>query len=98
MAHMGALMDADPELSKMPDGPDKLKAAYDMAVYARKDLRQSFIEAEAQKKIQEAQKKRDAERAKKVTSVKPAAGVVSTKPKTNSLDDALSQAMSKAGL
>lgn len=98
MSHMGALMDADPELSKMQDGPDKMKAAYDMAVYARPDLRQSFIEAEAQKKIQEAQKKRDAERAKKVTSVKPAAGVVSTKPKTNSLDDALSQAMSKAGL
>jgi hypothetical protein len=98
MAHMGALMDTDPDLNKMPDGPDKLKAAYDMAVWARPDLRQSLIKSEAQKEIQEAQKKREAERAKKVTSVKPAAGVVSTKPKTNSLDDALSEAMSKYGL
>jgi hypothetical protein len=97
-AHMGALMDTDPDLAKMPDGPDKLKAAYDMAVWARPDLRQTFIDSEAQKRVQETQKKKDAERAKKATSVKPAAGVVSTKPKTNSLDDALSQAMSKAGL
>jgi len=97
-AHMGALMDTDPDLSKMQDGPDKLKAAYDMAVWARPDLRQSLIKSEAQKEIQEARKKHDAERAKKVTSVKPAAGVASSKPKTNSLDDALSQAMSKHGL
>jgi hypothetical protein len=98
MAHMGALMDTDPDLNQIADGPDKLKAAYDMAVWARPDLRQSFIKAEAQKEIQEAQKKKDAERAKRITSVKPAAGVVSTKPKTNSLDDALSQALSKHGL
>lgn len=98
MAHMGALMDTDPDLAKMQDGPDKLKAAYEMAVWARPDLRQSLIEAEAQKKVVEEQKKRDAARAKKITSVKPAAGVVSSKPKTNSLDDALSSAMSKHGL
>lgn len=95
---MGALMDSNPQLARMPDGPDKLKAAYDMAVWARPDLRQSFIEQEAQKKIHEAQKKQDAQRAKKVTSVKPAAGVVSTKTKPNSLDDAISQAASKLGL
>lgn len=96
--HMGALMDTDPDLNQLPDGPEKLQKAYDMAVWARPDLRQAMIKTEAQKEIQSAQKKRDAERAKKVTGVKPAAGVVSTKPKTNSLDDALSQAMSKAGL
>lgn len=98
MSHMGALMDTDPDLAKMQDGPEKLKAAYDMAVWARPDLRQTFIEAEAQKRVVDEQKKRDAVRAKKITSVKPAAGVVSSKPKTNSLDDALSSAMSKHGL
>lgn len=97
-AHMGALMDTDPDLAKMQDGPDKLKSAYEMAVWARPDLRQAFIEAEAQKKLQEAQKKRDAERAKRATAVKPSAGVVSTKPKANTLDDAISQASSKLGL
>lgn len=96
--HMGALMDTDPDLAKLPDGPDKLKAAYDMAVWARPDLRQSFIEQEAQKKIHEAQKKRDAERAKKVTSVKPAAGVSSSRTKPNSLDEAISMAETKLGL
>lgn len=97
-AEMGALMAHNPELAKMPDGLEKMEKAYDMAVFARPDLRESLIEAEAQKRLQGLQKKREAERAKKITSVKPAAGVVSTKPKTNSLDDALSQAMSKAGL
>jgi len=97
-AEMGALMAHNPDLAKMPDGLEKMEKAYDMAVFARPDLRESLIEAEAQKRVQGLQKKREAERAKKITSVKPAAGVVSTKPKTNSLDDALSQAMSKAGL
>lgn len=96
--HMAALMDSDPDLSAMQDGPEKLQKAYDMAVWARPDLRQTLIKSEAQKEIAQAQKKADAQRAKKATSVKPAAGVVSTKPKTNSLDDALSQSMSKFGL
>lgn len=95
---MGALMAHNPELAKMPDGLEKMEKAYDMAVFARPDLRQTLIEQETQKRIQDLQKKSAAERARKITSVKPAAGVVSTKPKTNSLDDALSQAMSKAGL
>lgn len=96
--HMGALMDTDPDLAQMQDGPEKLQKAYEMAVWARPDLRQSFIEAEAQKKVQEAQKKREAERAKKATSVKPAAGVVATRPKAKSLDDAINEAVGKHGL
>lgn len=92
---MSALMENDPDLSAMPDTPEKLQKAYDMAVWARPDLRQTLIRAETTKEIQQANKKRDAQRAKSVTSVKPAAGVVSTKPKTNSLEDAVAQAMSK---
>jgi hypothetical protein len=95
--HMGALMDTDPDLAKLPDGPDKLKAAYDMAVWARPDLRQSFLEAETQKQVLEAQKKSEAERAKRITSVKPSAGVVSSRTKATSLDDAINQATSKLG-
>lgn len=97
-AHMGALMDTDPDLARLADGPEKLQKAYDMAIWARPDLRQGFIEQEAQKKVLEAQKKRDAERAKRATSVKPSAGVVSTKPKANTLDDAIAQATNKLGL
>jgi hypothetical protein len=95
--HMGALMEADPTLAKMPDGPEKLKAAYDMAVWARPDLRNSLIETEANRKALDMQKKRDAERARKAVGVKPAAGVVSSPRKTNSLDDALDASFSKLG-
>lgn len=95
--HMAALMETDPDLAKLPDGADKLQKAYDMAVWARPDLRQSLVEAEAQRKLAEAQKRRDAERAKKVAGIKPAAGVISTKPKAKTLEDALSEAMNKAG-
>lgn len=96
--HMAALMENDPELSKLPDGAEKLQKAYDMAVWARPDLRESLIKTATQKEIEQTRKKQEAQRAKKVTSVKPAAGVVSTKTKASSLDDALSQSMSKFGL
>ncbi len=58
-AEMGALMAHNPELAKMPDGLEKMEKAYDMAVFARPDLRQSLIEAETQKRIQDLQKKRE---------------------------------------
>ena len=96
--HMGALMDADPDISKMADGPDKLKAAYEMAVWARPDLRQSLLDAETKIRAVDEQKKRDAEKAKRATAVKPSAGVSGSKTKPTSLDDALSQTMSKMGL
>jgi hypothetical protein len=96
--HMGALMDTDPDLVKMPDGPEKLQKAYDMAVWARPDLRQSFIEQEAQKRVMDEQKRANAERAKRATAVKPAVNVASSKPRATSLDDAIETAMSNHGL
>lgn len=96
--HMGALMDTDPELSQLPDGPEKLQKAYDMAVWARPDLRQSFLEAEATRRAQDAEKKREAERAKRAVGAKPPSGAPTVRPKGGSLDDALDAALSKAGL
>jgi hypothetical protein len=96
--HMGALMDTDPDLVKLPDGPDKLQKAYDMAVWARPDLRQSFIEQEAQKRAAEQEKRANAERAKRAAAVKPAANAATSKPRANTLDSAIETAMSKAGL
>jgi hypothetical protein len=84
---MGALMDTDPELAGMPDSPEKMKTAYDMAVYARPDLRQSLIEAEAQKRVTAAEKAREAARAKSVTAVKPAIGVATQSVKPKTLDE-----------
>jgi len=90
---MGALMDTDPELARMPDGPEKMKAAYDMAVYARPDLRQSFIEAETQKRLAAEEKKREAARAKSITAVKPAVGVATQSVKPQGLREIIAEEM-----
>lgn len=94
---MGALMDTDPELAQMPDGAEKMTKAYDMAVYARPDLRQSLIEAEANKRLAAAEKAREAARAKSVTSVKPAAGIATQSAKPRTLDQIVAENVAKVG-
>lgn len=96
--HMGALMDTDPDLQRLPDGPDKLDKAYHMAVRARPDLYDSILEAEVAKRVQEQERRANAERAKRATAVKPAVNVGSTKPRATSLDDAISTAFASKGL
>lgn len=95
--HMGALMDADPDIASMPDGPDKLKAAYEAAVWARPDLRASMLEAQEKVRTMDEQKRQAAEKARRATSVKPAAGVSNPKSRSPDLDSALSSAMGKYG-
>lgn len=95
--HMGALMETDPQLAAMPDSPEKMKAAYDMATWARPDLRQSLVEQEAAKRVQAAEKARDVQRARSVTAVKPSAGVSVSNMKPKSLDDLIRDAMGKHG-
>jgi len=90
---MGSLMMSDPDLRRMPDGPEKMVAAYDMAVHARPDLRQSFVEAEVARKLAAAEKAREAARARSVTAVKPANGVATSSTKPKSLDDIIREAM-----
>ena len=100
MQSMGALMDTKPSLKAMPDGPDKLKKAYDMAVKADPELSAPLIEAEVARKLSEAEKKREAERAKKVTAVKPASGAPAVPTKRGgkeALDSALDAAFAKHG-
>jgi hypothetical protein len=94
---MGALMENDPELSAMPDSPEKLAKAYEMAMWARPDLRQSLLEQEASKRMAEARKKEEAERAKRtVVRGGTNAPVASSKPK--SLDDIIRDSMSQHGM
>lgn len=96
--HMGALMDTDPTLASMPEGPEKLKAAYDMAVYAVPELRAGLLETERTKAAEEARKKDEAERAKRITAVKPSVGVNGGKVKSKGLDSIIAESMQKAGL
>ena len=95
---MGSLMSTNPALKGMPDGPDKLKHAYDMAVWARTDLRQPLLEAEAGRRAAAQEKKRDAERAKRATQVRPAQGAPTQRARTSNIDDAILGAMSKIGM
>ncbi len=94
---MGALMDTNPQLARMPDSPDKMKTAYDMAIYARPDLRESFIEAETQKRVTAAERAREAQRAKSVTAVKPALGVGTQSVKPRTLDEIVRENVAKFG-
>jgi hypothetical protein len=95
--HMGALMDADPDLRQMPDGPEKMAKAYDMAMWARPDLRASLQEQEVSKRVAAAEKAREAARAKAITAVKPSPGVVAQSAKPKSLDDLIRDQMSQRG-
>lgn len=95
---MGALMDTDPEISVMPDGPEKLAAAYDRAVWAVPALRDASLEAAKAAAVADAQKRADAARAKAVTAVKPSSGVPALRARTSSLDDAITDAFGRAGL
>lgn len=96
--HMGALMETDPDLRSMPDGADKLAKAYDMAVWARPDLRSSFLEQEAARRVAAAEKAREAARAKQITAVKPSAGVPAQSAKPQSLDDIIRGQLTQRGL
>lgn len=95
--HMGVLMDADPDLVTMPDGPEKLKLAYDMAVHARPDLRQSVIEQEVSKRVAAEKKKEEAERAKRITAIKGGTNAPTAKAAPNSLDDIIKNSMAQHG-
>jgi len=96
--HMGALISTDPQLAQMPDSPELMKAAYDMAVWARPDLRQNLLEAEAAKRVAAAEKAREVERAKRVTAVRSAPAVNATPAKPTDLDAIIRESMNRSGV
>jgi hypothetical protein len=95
---MAALMLGNHQLMQMPDGPEKLQAAYDMAVWARPDLRQNLLEAEAAKRVQAAERAKEVARAKAVTQIKPAPAVAAAQAKPTELADMVWESMRKTGV
>lgn len=95
---IGAIMETDPEIAQMPDGPAKLDAAYAAALWARPNLRTSLIEQERARATAEAQKAAEAKRAANVSRVKPATGAPTTSAKKRGLDGALEDAFTKHGM
>lgn len=94
---MGALMDTHPVLRALPDGPDKLKKAYQMAVQADPELSKPLFESEVAKRLADAEKKREADRARKVSAVKPASGAPAVPRKKGGIDAAIDAAMASMG-
>lgn len=97
MKPMGALMETHPVLRGMPDGPEKLTRAYQMALNADPELSKPIFEAEVSKRLAEQQKKAEAEKAKKAAAVRPATGAPTMPAKKGGLDAALDEAWARHG-
>ena len=97
MQQMGAIMETDPEIAPLADGPAKLKAAYEAAIWARPALRNGLLEQEKAQAAAAAAKKAEAERAKVAAGPKRASGAPSSPSKKSGLDGALEQAFSQLG-
>lgn len=95
---MGALMDTHPELVRMRDGPEKLEAAYDMAVNADPELRKPLFKSEVDRLLAEERKAAEAEKAKRAGGIRPASGAPTSRPGATNLNSAIDQAMSQLGI
>jgi hypothetical protein len=92
-----SVMLEEPAIAQIQDPIARMEAAYKEAVWARPDLRTSFLDQEASKKAAAIVKAQEAQRARSVTQVKPGSGVVTNSVKPKSLDDIISQAMGQHG-
>lgn len=94
---MGALMETHPQLARMPDSPEKMELAYQMAVRADPDLSQPIIESEVTRRMAETRKKEDAERAKRAGGIRPSSGAPTAPVKAGNLNAAIDAAFSQLG-
>jgi quinol monooxygenase YgiN len=97
MPQIGAIMQTDPRLRAMPDGPEKIAKAYQKVVQGDEELSKPIFEAQLAKRLQAERKQADAQRAKQVTRVKPAGGAPAQQVKSNSIDDAIAASFLRHG-
>lgn len=95
-ATMGRLLQSDPGLRKIADTGEKLRQAYEMAVYMQPDTRAKALEMQKAQEQAAAKAKADADRARRASSVKsdPAPGKGSEA--VTNLDDVVSQSIAAA--
>lgn len=94
---MGEIMRSYPEIADMPDGQEKLAAAYEAAMWAHPALRASQLEIERKRAVAVAEKAKEAERAKRVTAVKPATSIATHSNKPQTLDSIISESIAQFG-
>jgi hypothetical protein len=99
---MGAIMDTVPGIRVMPDGKEKMVAAYHYAVNGDAELSKpafdARIEAEVSKRVAAASKQAETQRAKRATSIRPAVGAPTQRAKATSLDEAIAGAFTSRGV
>lgn len=93
---MGGLMHT--QLAHMPEGPQKLALAYDMALRADPELHQDWVKSETAKAVEADRKQRDAAKARAATGIKPAIGVAQASTRMSNLDSAIDGALSRFGM
>lgn len=101
MPIMRHLMDADPEIAAIPDwkAQDKLKAAYEKAVWMNPDVRQALIDNQVNQSLSSQLKTAEVERAKAAASKRPSPGANgAAQPGKMSRQEAVSAAMRSVGL
>lgn len=97
MSQIGAIMQTDPKLRSLPDGPEKIAKAYQKVLRGDEELSKPIFEQELAKRLQAERKKADADRAKSATRVQPARGAPAQQAKNNSIDDAIAASFLKHG-
>lgn len=97
MQQMGAIMETDPEIAPMADGPDKLKAAYEAAMWARPSLRTTRLESEKAAATAALARATEVERAKRAAGPRRASGAPANPVKKTGLDGALDAAFAAHG-
>lgn len=87
-----------PSYTAIEDYGQRLKAAYDAAVYLDPDIRPQIVDAEVQRRMKEAREKEDVAKARKAKAPVNAPAATTGKVKTGSLESAIRQSMGDLGV
>lgn len=87
-----------PKYQAIEDFGERLAKAYDAAVYMDPDVRTQIVDSDVQKRMRDEQAKADVAKARRAQAPVRAAPTGAPRAKPNSIDDALSNAMSTIGV
>ena len=97
MQQMGAIMETNSKIAAMRDGPEKLAAAYEAALWADPDLRTTRLESERARAAAETAKTQEAERAKRSAGPRRALGAPVVPEKRGGIAGAIAAAQARLG-
>lgn len=95
---MAAIIQGDPRIAAMGSHAEKLKAAYDMAVFGNAELRAEMIMAEVSKRAAAVEAERAAATLRKAATSKPAAAASNSQKAPQSLREAYEATRGELGM